>query len=312
MHAYSAFGLCIHSDIELSGFAPGSGPPDITIKQKDLKVVRTEGGETYGDVVSGHMQYGGWDLDLLFRLEGGERIFYHSLRPIPEETLRSFVQGAYLAAALRQRGLLVLHGSAVSDGDRAVAFLGNSGWGKSTLATYFCERGYRLITDDVMVVSPGSEGEPARVPPGVKQVRLRPPAAERLVPDHEALPLVTPVSPKRLHLLEGESERTLPLAKVYVLQRVTAEANRIRPIEPQHVPLHLVAHTHATNWITDPQHVADHFGQCSRLAKHTPIALLERRLSLDELPAIFDLVQEDVWALEEPGRTEPASSELLS
>lgn len=312
MHAYSAFGLCIHSDIELSGFALGSGPPDITIKHKNLRVVRTEGEETYGDIVSGHMQYEGWDLDLLFRLEEGARIFYHSLRPIPEETLRSFVQGAYLAAALRQRGLLVLHGSAVSDGDRAVAFLGNSGWGKSTLATYFCDRGYRLITDDVMVVSPGSGSEPARVPPGVKQVRLRPPAAERLIADHEALPLVTPVSPKRLHLIEGETKRALPLVKVYVLQRATAEANRICPIERQHVPLHLVAHTHATNWITDPRHVRDHFEQCTRLAKHTPIALLERRLSLDELPAIFDLVQEDVRALEEQGRARPASRELLS
>jgi hypothetical protein len=322
MHVYSAFGLCIHSDIELSGFAPGSGDPDITIRQKHLRVVRAGAGETYGDIVSGHMEYEGWDIDLLFRLEEGRRIFYHSLRPIPQETLRSFIQGAYLAATLRQRGLLVLHGSAVSDGDRAIAFLGNSGWGKSTLATYFCDRGYRLITDDVMVVVPGSPSEPARVPPGVKQVRLRPTAAERLVANHESLPLVTPVSPKRLHLLEGEIERALPLSKVYVLQRATAEANRVSAIEKQHVPLHLVAHTHSTNWITEPEHVADHFAQCGRLAQHTPIALLERRMSLDELPAIFDLVQEDLRSLEgdlpslgeaaqaEPVQAEPVSTEL--
>ena len=294
MHAYSAFGLSIHSDVELSGLAPGQGDPDITIQEKKLRVAKAEPGETYGDTVSGHMVNEEWDLELLFRLEEGERIFYHSLRPIPHETLRSFLQGAYLAATLRQRGLLVLHGSAVSDGERAVAFLGNSGWGKSTLATYFCERGYQLVTDDVMVVYPGSGTEPARVPPGVKQVRLRPAAAERLIKDHESLPLVTPVSPKRLHLIEGETERALPLTKVYVLQRVTADTNRIRPIEKQQIPLHLIAHTHATNWITDPGHVAKHFMMCGRLAQHTPIALLERRMSLNELPAIFDLVQNDL------------------
>lgn len=307
MHSYKAFGLSIHSELELSGFAPGEdGPPDITIEKGNLRVRKSAPGARYGNVVSGHIKEDEWDLDLLFHIRDGEVVTYDMLKPLSDDLLRSFVQGALLAAVLRQRHLLVLHGSAVSDGERAVAFLGNSGWGKSTLAEYFCQRGYELITDDVMVVTPGTETEPARIPPGVKQVRLRPASAERLVEDYEDLPLVTEISPKRLRVLKGEDERSIPLAKLYVLQRRTSDANRITPLDPQQVPLHFVAHTHSTNWITDPAYIAEHFKQCTQLAKHTPVGLLERILSLDALPDIFDLVQEDIDTLPARGRSTPA------
>ncbi len=307
MHRYTAFGLSIHSDLALSGFAPGSdGAPDVTMRAGNLRVRKSAAGERYGAVVSGHIKEDAWGLDLLFHIREGKVVTYDTLSPISDDLLRSFMQGALLAAVLRQRHLLVLHGAAVSDGERAVAFLGNSGWGKSTLATYFCERGYQLITDDVMVVTPGTETEPALVPPGVKQVRLRPAAAEHLVEDHESLPLVTEITSKRLSVLKGEDVRSIPLAKLYVLRRETADACRITPISPGEVPLHFVAHTHATNWITAPDYVAEHFRQCADLARHTPVALLERILSLSALPDIFDLVQADLASLG-GGRSTPVA-----
>lgn len=302
MHRYKAFGLSIHSDIELSGFAPGDRSPDITIQKGNLRVRKSTPGTRYGEVVSGHIKEDAWDLDLLFHIRDGEVVTYDTLKPISDDLLRSFVQGALLAAVLRQRHLLVLHGSAVSDGERAVAFLGNSGWGKSTLAEYFCQRGYELITDDVMVVIPGTETEPARVPPGVKQVRLRPNSAARLVKNYEDLPLVTEISPKRLRVLKGEDVRSIPLSKLYVLQRKTSDANRITPLDPHQVPLHFVAHTHSTNWITEPDYVSEHLRQCAQLAKYTPVGLLERILSLDALPDIFDLVEADIKALGSDGK----------
>lgn len=296
MHHYSAFGLCIHSDIELSGFAPGGETPDITIQSRSLRSEVQDTPRVQGDCVSGRIKEDSWDLDLLFYIEGGTHVYYHTAKPIEPGMLRSFVQGALLAGVLRQRGLLVLHGSAVSDGEQAVAFLGNSGWGKSTLAEYFCQRGYALITDDIMVIQPGSATEPAVVLPGVKQVRLRPSAAERLVENYETLPFVTEITQKRERVLKGEDHCSLPLAKLFVLQRHTAEENRVVPLSPQEALLHLVAHTHSTNWITAPSFVADHLQQCAQLLRHTPVAQLLRVLSLDELPAIFDLVQQDVAA----------------
>lgn len=294
MYQYTAFGLCIHSDIELSGFASADGTPDVTIRQHALRLQPDPRPAVRGEVVSGRILEEAWDLDLLFYIQNGENVFYRSLEPIEPRMLRSFVQGALLAGVLRQRGLLVLHGSAVSDGERAIAFLGNSGWGKSTLAAYFCQHGYQLITDDVMVVIPGTEAAPAVVPPGVKQVRLRPRAAQHLVGDFEALPFVTEITQKRVHILDGEDERSLPLAKLYLLERQTAEDNRIVPLAPREAAIHLIAHTHSTNWITAPTFVSRHLIQCAQLSQHTPVSRLERRFTLDALPAIFDLVQADL------------------
>lgn len=307
MYQYAAFGLCIHSDIELSGFASASGPPDITIQQHALRRQLNDGPVVQGEVVSGRIKEAAWNLDLLFYIRNGEEVFYQSIEPIEPGMLRSFVQGALLAGVLRQRGLLVLHGSAVSDGERAIAFLGNSGWGKSTLSAYFCQRGYQLITDDIMVVVPGTEAMSAIVPPGVKQVRLRPSAAQHLVEDFEALPLVTEVTQKRVHMLDGEDERSLPLAKLYVLERQTAEDNRIVPLAPRETAIHLIAHTHSTNWITAPSFVSRHLIQCAQLSRHTPVSRLERRLTLDALPAIFDLVQADLAGA---GSKTPMTTEL--
>ena len=52
-----------------------------------------------------------------------------------------------------QRKVLPLHGSAIAINGKAYAIIGDSGAGKSTLALAFLNRGYRLLTDDVIAVS---------------------------------------------------------------------------------------------------------------------------------------------------------------
>ena len=70
------------------------------------------------------------------------------------------------------RGHLVLHASAVQLADHAVAFIGHSGMGKSTLATLMCADGSgTVITDDVLRVDKNSEV--SRRKTGHPEVRLR-------------------------------------------------------------------------------------------------------------------------------------------
>ncbi|QBI20273.1 hypothetical protein ER308_12315 [Egibacter rhizosphaerae] len=60
--------------------------------------------------------------------------------------------GTTLAFIASVRGALVLHASAVEAGGRALAFVGHSGMGKSTLAIASCAAGARHIAEDVLVV----------------------------------------------------------------------------------------------------------------------------------------------------------------
>ena len=58
-----------------------------------------------------------------------------------------------MGALLMQRKILPLHGSAIEIDGKAYAILGDCGAGKSTLAKAFINRGYKLLTDDVIAVT---------------------------------------------------------------------------------------------------------------------------------------------------------------
>jgi len=76
------------------------------------------------------------------------------------------------------QGRLVLHASAVSWDDGAIAFAGPSGGGKTTIAAMLCRTGARLVTDDVLVLDarPGEESVWARR--GGTELRVRAEAGE--------------------------------------------------------------------------------------------------------------------------------------
>ena len=79
--------------------------------------------------------------------------------------------GAFL---LTLRGATVLHASAVAIDGGALAFIGNSGRGKSTMATVMCLAGADLVTDDVLTID---VGPPVTCRGGASELRLRAGAA---------------------------------------------------------------------------------------------------------------------------------------
>ncbi len=82
-----------------------------------------------------------------------------SVRPDPAgrtELLPILMAGTVSAFLLALRGETVLHASAVAVGGAALAFVGQSGRGKSTIAALMCvDGGADLVTDDVLTVCPG-------------------------------------------------------------------------------------------------------------------------------------------------------------
>jgi hypothetical protein len=88
-----------------------------------------------------------------FFLSGdGSEIRCRPLPDIPEVTVRHLLLDQVIPLALSRREPIVLHASAVLTTRDAVAFAGKSGRGKSTLATSFMQEGYRLVSDDCLVL----------------------------------------------------------------------------------------------------------------------------------------------------------------
>ena len=80
-------------------------------------------------------------------------VTYFPQTEIPAETIRHLLLDQVIPRILGQRGQLILHAAAVVMPDgQAIAFLGDSGRGKSTLASSLHHNGARLITDDCLLL----------------------------------------------------------------------------------------------------------------------------------------------------------------
>lgn len=77
---------------------------------------------------------------------------------VPVESIRHILLDQVIPRVLGHRGRLVLHASAVvlPEG-QTIAFVGESGMGKSTLASSFHQNGAKLVTDDCLLLEASDE-----------------------------------------------------------------------------------------------------------------------------------------------------------
>ena len=87
----------------------------------------------------------------------GRRVTYYR-DPAAPDLVAILIAGSLVAYLLSAAGRLVLHASAVEVDGSALAFVGFSGQGKTTVATLLCAEGYPLVADDLLPVDPGLEG----------------------------------------------------------------------------------------------------------------------------------------------------------
>lgn len=80
------------------------------------------------------------------------------------EVLPIVIPGTIAAFLMNMAGRFVLHGSAVELSGKALAFVGQSGQGKSTMAALFCAAGAALVTDDVLPLEFGPASGPESGP----------------------------------------------------------------------------------------------------------------------------------------------------
>ena len=84
-------------------------------------------------------------------LDDGRKIVCEPLKEVPLETIRHLFLDHVLPRIVGQRGELVLHASAVElPNGCGIAFIGKSGWGKSTLASSLRDAGARFLGDDCL------------------------------------------------------------------------------------------------------------------------------------------------------------------
>jgi hypothetical protein len=89
---------------------------------------------------------------------GGATIECRAAPDTPPATIRHYLLDQVLPRVLSHAGRVVLHASAVETPAGAIAFLGASGSGKSTVAAGLGRLGYRVLADDSVVVDATADG----------------------------------------------------------------------------------------------------------------------------------------------------------
>lgn len=158
------YGLVVDSEIDLHQDRPASGPADVTVRRGEpMPPPRVRpGGRTLLHYQPGEQplftateQTDGYVLRFYrtadFVVDRTlSHVVVHAVEGADPDTLGVLVSGTLLSFLLALRGAAVLHASAVEVDGAAVAFVGSSGMGKSTMATLLCAAGGRLVTDDVL------------------------------------------------------------------------------------------------------------------------------------------------------------------
>ena len=289
MYFYTAYNLGIQSELFLPELIPTEREVDVVLRvdnSNNFPEKRHNGGDYFRASVKGLAS---------FLVRDGREIIISPEPKIDEVVLRPLILGPIMSIVLRQRGLLVLHASAVNINNRAVAFMGHSGWGKSTLVTAFHTKGYEVLTDDVLPIQVGTDS--SLVFPSYPQFKLLPDAATSLGQDTESLSPIFKDAPKLAYQVkDGFGQTPLPLQRIYVLAKGTQ--HEITSLQTQQGFIELVRHSRAMSLINAPEFVAVHMRLCSELINHVSLSRFTRKPSLSDLPKLINLVEEDLAAIQ--------------
>jgi hypothetical protein len=284
MHTYTAYNLGIHSEIGLPELPPSHREADIVIRYGSAKIEAENYGEHQDAIFATVDQVGA------FFIRQGCEVVIDPVAAADAAHLRTMLLGPVFAILLRQRGLLVLHASAVKIGDQAVAFMGGSGWGKSTLVTAFHHRGATVLTDDVLALDLNYDHP--LVLPAYPHFKLCPDAAESFGNQAVLAPIFSGAGKLAYHFTEGFQQTPLPLDRIYILGK--GDRHAIVPIAPQMVFMELVQHTRAMIHLTEEAFLTSHFQLCTQLLNTTPFSRFIRKPALADLPILMDLIEADV------------------
>ncbi|NCJ08053.1 hypothetical protein GS597_16365 [Synechococcales cyanobacterium C] len=219
MYTYRAYGLMFSLEFPCPELLPAKGEPDVVVRYGDIPT------SLKNPQVQGVL-YEAQSNQFLLKLENVAYYLVQNgneivIAPHPEATadeVRLFLLGSCLGALLHQRGILVMHASAIQTDRGAVLFVGASGNGKSTLLGSLLQRGYPMMADDVTGIVLNEYGKPL-VLPAYPQVKLWHDACQQLAQPIENLRAVRSQLEKYAVPTHHQFvDQPVPLYGVYVLR----------------------------------------------------------------------------------------------
>jgi hypothetical protein len=295
---YSVFGLSLHSNLSIPGLKPATAPlprPDVEVHLGFSPVTHSEISADRGApaFVSSDLDSAGEPMLRIWRLADdahlylaycdgmefwldrkGTQVWARWPAASSLEDAATFLLGPVLGLLLRLRGVTCLHASAVAFEDRAVAFVGDAGAGKSTTAAAFARLGHPVLSDDVVAIL---ERDGAfHVLPAYPYLSLWPDSVKMLYGPDKNLPAFSANWDKRVLSLAADrlhfEEKSLPLGAIFILGERSSDsaAPFLETLTPQESLVSLVANSYATGML-DKDMRAQEFALLGRLLSSVPL-----------------------------------------
>ncbi|RWE75158.1 MAG: serine kinase, partial [Mesorhizobium sp.] len=291
---YKAYGLVIGSEVtlpELEPTRPATPDLEIAVGRVDFP------GQASRDATAFRFeptrQYLSWQAVGTFLISGANRIDVDPAPGVDDPLLAFPLLGPVMALALHQRGLLVLHASAIEVDGKSVICMGDKGAGKSTTAGAMIRAGHRLLTDDVVALDLSDPDRPV-ILPGFPQLKLAADAAGAIrLEQAEVRPQVHPQIDKAQHRLrDGFAAEAVPVSRIYVLERGVRAA--ISPLSGAAALPAIIKFSYITRFgrqALPGDFASMHLSQCAQIAGRVGVSRLE-------VPAGLDRIDEAVAAID--------------
>ena len=247
---------------------------DGTVSLSGLRI-----GDQYGLVFPGVAE--AW-----FNLEGNIGLWCDPDASV--ESVRHILLDQVFPRLIAQRGSLVLHGSVATTAEaRTVVILGDSGMGKSTLASGIALSGGQVLTDDCLLIS--FDGGQARAVSSYAGLRLWPDSLMALFEERqgEATPMTHYSSKLRLPSSTPASAGPAPaIDAVLVLQDDDNTGQvKLSPLSPQQACMALIGNAFQLD-LGNLRHTHALLGLAARLARCVPVLALAYPRDYARLPGV--------------------------
>jgi hypothetical protein len=304
---YGVYGISVRSEVPLAlpDYA-GAGLAEIELKRGTP--------QTFSDAIAGteltsradwyhyaHLEdrssYVRWrGLGEFLVSRGGGQILWDRAPEAPMESFQVYLLGQALSFALVKGGFEPLHATTIVDQGEGIALLGDSGFGKSTLAASFVASGCPLLTDDLLLLRPAANGMQAH--PGPPRIKLFPDVARRFLGSATDGVPMNAETKKQVIPLKGSQrcERPVRLRSIYLLapphEMRSTRRIAIEPLPAREAFLALVSNTF-NRYIADPERLQRQVAENTRLLRSVRVKKLSYPRSLDCLAEVREAIVAD-------------------
>lgn len=307
---YELYGLPVQSGIPLNARRLNSGKPAVIISEAPKfffeKIQSVSPGLLsrpidYLPLQDGSVYIRFFQLFYFWVSKNGRKILFRKIKSKKKNSSSVispliFLQTNVFSFSLLKLGFEAFHASCIAAGNNAVAFLGESGYGKSTLAASFLKNGFPLLTDDVFAVR--KMGKRFLTPPGVAQIKLFPAIARQILTRPAPAGKMSPIAKKWILPLDSGvmGKKNFEVGLVYLLWpsfKKNSGAIRIRKIKPQEAVISLIKASHNLV-LQDSKRLRTQMLFAADLVKTVPVRAISFPMNLKTISAVQEKLQEDI------------------